>query len=106
MEYLKRRAAESAAKSGGPGWSILKRKGDEAPPDPPWLVAAKQRSEERAKRNAGKTREWWQSPYEDGGPLSFLKKRSGPPPAPDAAQDGPEAEDADSDSAAGDSGDA
>ena len=59
MDYLKRRADEKGENGGG--WSIFKPQPKDAKPDPPWLVAAKQRSDQRAERT-GRTKDdksWW-----------------------------------------------
>jgi len=61
MEYLKRRADEKGENGGG--WSIFKAKDEEAKPDPAWLVASKQRAEQRADRTERTKdvakRPWW-----------------------------------------------
>ena len=59
MEYLKRRADEKGENGGG--WSIFKPKPEEAKPDPPWLIAAKLRSDQRADRAERTTdaKPWW-----------------------------------------------
>ena len=60
MEYLKRRADEKGENGGG--WSIFKAKDEDAKPDPPWLVASKQRAAQRAERTErteDAKRPWW-----------------------------------------------
>ena len=64
MEYLKRRADEKGEQGGG--WSIFKPKPEEAKPDPPWLAAAKARSEKRAERVTKGPKAWWKgADYKD-----------------------------------------
>ena len=77
MEYLKRRADEKGENGGG--WSIFKAKDEDAKPDPPWLVASKQRAAQRAERTErtkDAKRPWWKgADYSD-------KDSAGLPTAP------------------------
>ena len=63
MEYRKRMAEQQAG-----GWSIFKKGGKLDPEaaaekDPPWLAAAKKRSEERAAKANPSATSWAESPY-------------------------------------------
>ena len=93
MEYLKRRADEKGEEGGG--WSIFKPKPEDAKPDPPWLAAAKARSENRRERTSKGPMAWWKGPdYKDEDAVGTPQpskvpwyKRMGEPTAP-AAEEG------------------